>query len=112
MLEDVKKFHKSLPKYTNDPEIAKRLQKVVENAMRNSYYELMISRNPKEVLKDHICSAMIETRAFEKARNKEECLRVAEKVAEDIIKIGGRDLKRFFELYVKWNRVLEESLLC
>jgi len=103
MLEEVKKFHKSLPKYTSDQEIGKRLQNVVENALRNAYYDLKTSTNPKEVLKNHICSAMVDSRVFEKAKKKEECLKVAERIAEEIIRIGSKDLKKFSELYVKWN---------
>lgn len=103
MLEKVKKFHKSLPQMARDREISIRLQEVVESALRSSYYDLIYEGNKREALKNHLISAMIEKRAFENARDKGECIRVAEKIADEILKISGDNPKRFFELYVKWN---------
>ncbi|MEM2191641.1 MAG: hypothetical protein QW540_09480 [Archaeoglobaceae archaeon] len=103
MLEEVRRFHKNLPRMTNDQEIAKRLQKAVETALRNAYYDLIYNENKKVVLKEHLISAMIDERAFERAKNKNECIQIAERIAEEIIKVGGKDLKKFCDLYVKWN---------
>lgn len=105
MLEDVKKFHKNLPNLTRDQEISKRLQKVVETALRNAYYDLLYSEDKKGVLRDHLLSAMVDERAFERAKNKNECIQIAERLAEEIIGIAGNDLKNFCDLYVKWHNV-------
>lgn len=109
MLGEVKKFHKDLPKMSNDFEISKRLQKVVETAFRNAYYDLRYAKDKKEVLKNHLITALIDERAFERAKNKEECIRVAEKIADESLRLGERNLEKFLELYVKWNEA--KSLL-
>ncbi|MEM0203847.1 MAG: hypothetical protein QXO16_07030 [Archaeoglobaceae archaeon] len=106
MLEEVKSFHKSLPKMARDFEVSSRLQKIVESALRRSYYDLIYLsdvQSKKEALKNHILSAMIDERAFERAKDKRECIMVAEKIASEILRIAGRDLKKFCELYVKWH---------
>ncbi len=103
MLEEVKRFHESLPQKTGDHEISSRLQRIVELALRKSYYDLFYASNKGKVLRDHMISAMIDGRAFERARDKGECIRVAEKITDEILKIGSKNLKKFFELYVEWN---------
>lgn len=107
MLGEVKKFHKKLQEMTKDYEISSRLQDVVESALRSSYYDLVYETNKREALKNHLISAMIDKRAFEKAKNKKECIELSEKIADEILKVGGKDLKRFCELYVKWNSTQE-----
>ncbi len=114
MLEKVKEFHERLPEFTKNEEIAARLHKVVEETFRTAYYDLMTARDQKEVLKDCICSAMVDERVFEKV-SLDEGIKVAEKIAEEILKLTGKDLnnfKKFGELYIKWNTVknLEKEL--
>jgi len=105
MLAEVKKLHNDLPRFTDDKGIAKRLHRAVEIALRNAYYEISTAENKKEVLKNYLISAFIDTRAFDRAKDKKECLRVAEKIANEILKVGGKDLMKFSELYIKWNNV-------
>jgi len=114
MLEKVKEFHEKLLKFSENEEIRNRLHNVVEGALRDAYYELGTSRDPKEVLKDCICSKMVDERVFDKA-SFEEGIKVAEKVADEIIKLTGgefNNFKKFGELYIKLNRVrkLEKEL--
>ncbi len=114
MLKKVKEFHERLPKFTKNEEIGARLHKVVEEAFRIAYYDLMTARDQKEVLKDCICSAMVDERVFDKA-SFDEGIKVAERVAEEILKLTGNDLnnfRKFGELYIKWNNVknLEKEL--
>ncbi|MEM0089465.1 MAG: hypothetical protein QXD49_07340 [Archaeoglobaceae archaeon] len=106
MLERVKSFHESLPKMVRDFDISKRLQKIVESALRRSYYDLTYlsdMQSKKEALKNHILSAMIDERAFERAKDKRECVILAEKIASEILQIAGENLKKFCELYVMWH---------
>ncbi|MEM3795730.1 MAG: hypothetical protein QXJ98_00440 [Archaeoglobaceae archaeon] len=102
MLERVKSFHESLPKMVRDFDISKRLQKIVESALRRSYYDLTYlsdMQSKKEALKNHILSAMID----ERAKDKRECVILAEKIASEILQIAGENLKKFCELYVMWH---------
>jgi|YelNatPaOPRAMG01_1025707.scaffolds.fasta_scaffold268827_1 hypothetical protein len=114
MLEKVKEFHEKLLKFSENEDIRSRLQDVVEGALREAYYELGTAKDPKYVLEDSICSKMVDKMVFNKA-SFEEGREVAEKVAEEIIKLTGGDfnnLKKFGELYIKLNRVkkLEKEL--
>jgi hypothetical protein len=109
MLEKVKEFHEKLLKFSENESIRSRLQKVVEDALRDAYYELRAAGDPKEVLRDCICSKMVDERVFNKA-SLEEGIEVAEKVAEEIIKLTEGDFntfKKFGEIYIKLNRVKE-----
>lgn len=114
MLEEALKFYERLPGYSRDTEISSRLQKAVATALRNAYYDLV--NNPRELetkLIEHLYTAFIDSRMFDRARNKKECLEIAEKIARELIRLSEGDVERMrklFEFIVKIQKIKEKNL--
>ena len=108
------KFYEKLPRYSHDREISSRLQKAVATALRNAYYDLVSNQEELETkLIEHLYTAFIDSRMFDRARNKKECLEIAERIARELIKISNENLEKIrelFEFIVKIQKIKEVNL--
>lgn len=107
-----KRFYESLPKYSRDKEVSKRLQDAVSSAIRNSCYDLRVDFS-KETFKKHLLAAFVDARIFDKIRRDrrrlENCFRVVDQVVDDLFSelkcLKGEDKWRFLENIIKLHVV-------
>ena len=82
-----KRFYESLPKYSRDRDVSKRMQDAVSNAIRNACYDLRVDFS-EETFKKHLLAAFVDERIFDRVRKDrrrlEDCFRVADRVVGDL----------------------------
>jgi len=121
LLDDIDDLERSTKSLSQDPQVIKRIPKVLQLTFRRVGFEL--SRNADivksnsfiELIRRAIITSLIDSRAFDKARDKREVIELAEKLSEAIYQKflslfeRRRDLPLLFAEFFIITRTMREK---